>query len=134
MDENPYSLSNLEKNEKNDRSSKEWTFGGFILGLLIATAIWNGFYVFGPRYVTLNDGQIIETVINGYKWVEIERDSALNVKGINEYHGHKVICTIEGHEIKSTMSATTWGADCEVKNGILVCVSDGITLDNFEGE
>lgn len=69
-DENPYSMKNLEKSN----FQKEWTFGGVLLGLFIATVFWSVIFLVGPRYVILNDGTIIETVMRGMKWVEVGRD------------------------------------------------------------
>ena len=85
---------------------KQCTICGFIAGLFIATVIWCVIWGVGPRYVTLNDGEIIETVISEWKWVEV---------------GEKTIEVIT----ESSIPTITWGADCYIKNGRLTCTSGG---------
>jgi len=81
---------------------KQWTFGGFVLGLLAASIFCTMFWVGGPRFVTLNDGEIIETVLRAWKWVEVD-EKTTKIKPKGKYTTRK--------------PATMWGKDCGTSGG-----------------
>lgn len=102
---------------KQDGEYKQWTFGGVLVGLFVATILWNMVWLVGPSYVTLNDGEIIQITFRGMKWVEV---------------GEKTIEVITKSKWSTTKPIPMWGEDCEVKDGRFVCASGGLGIGETE--
>jgi len=112
-----------EENADHAGEFRQWTFGGFVLGLIVAAVFCSIFWAGGPRFVILNDGKIIETKLTDFKWVEVDEKTA-EVKTRSRFNAESPVIT--------------WGDDCEMKNGILVCTSGGSLFNpndpNIRGE